>query len=178
MIEDEELFLMLEELDWSYLKEIFVEINLWSKSFKTTETATWLEVSGMPLHCWNLTTFKRVVELWGTFEEIGENAWTLYRRYIKPLNGGVKLGNKLCSAKQRVGERVKPSVTVKLDSTDGDCSSEPTSDSVRSRTPVSTARVNCLETEKTINAICMGKSSYADTILDNRDVLRHVGERN
>ncbi|KAL4361524.1 hypothetical protein GQ457_04G009880 [Hibiscus cannabinus] len=71
-IEDEDLFIMLEDLEWSYLKEIFDEVKCWSESLKPTR-ATWLEVSGIPLHCWNGTTLKRVAELWGTFEAFGEN---------------------------------------------------------------------------------------------------------
>ncbi|KAK8658939.1 hypothetical protein V6N13_029158 [Hibiscus sabdariffa] len=40
-----------------------------------SERATWLELSGIPLNCWNQCTFKRVAELWGTFEALGENAF-------------------------------------------------------------------------------------------------------
>ncbi|KAL4310349.1 hypothetical protein GQ457_01G030280 [Hibiscus cannabinus] len=58
-IEDEELFLMLEDLQWSYLKEIFVGVELWKESYKQEERATWLEISA---------------ELWGSFEFLGENA--------------------------------------------------------------------------------------------------------
>ncbi|KAK8658071.1 hypothetical protein V6N13_036283 [Hibiscus sabdariffa] len=71
-IEDEDLFIMLEDLEWSYLKEIFVKVECWSESLKPSR-ATWLEVSGIPLHCWNSTTLKRVAELWGSFEAFGEN---------------------------------------------------------------------------------------------------------
>ncbi|KAK8614959.1 hypothetical protein V6N13_068745 [Hibiscus sabdariffa] len=38
------------------------------------ERATWLEVTGMPLHCWNLMTFKKIAKLWGKFEALGANA--------------------------------------------------------------------------------------------------------
>ncbi|KAL4333900.1 hypothetical protein GQ457_07G006780 [Hibiscus cannabinus] len=68
-------FIMLEDLGWSYLKEIFVEITHRSESLKHSERATWLEESGMPLHCWNQVTFKRLAELWETFEALGENAF-------------------------------------------------------------------------------------------------------
>ncbi|KAK8675058.1 hypothetical protein V6N13_033131 [Hibiscus sabdariffa] len=66
--------MLLEDLDWSYLKEIFREVGPWSESLQRSERATWLEISGVPLHCWNHTTLKRVAELWGTFEAFGENA--------------------------------------------------------------------------------------------------------
>ncbi|KAK8633088.1 hypothetical protein V6N13_013942 [Hibiscus sabdariffa] len=38
------------------------------------ERATWLELSGIPIHCWNDTTLKRLADLWGNFEAVGENA--------------------------------------------------------------------------------------------------------
>ncbi|KAK8681832.1 hypothetical protein V6N13_054233 [Hibiscus sabdariffa] len=73
-IDDEDLFLMLEDLQWSYLKEIFVDIKTWSESLVQRERATWLELSGIPIHCWNDTTLKRLADLWGNFEAVGENA--------------------------------------------------------------------------------------------------------
>ncbi|KAK8696917.1 hypothetical protein V6N13_113087 [Hibiscus sabdariffa] len=71
--DDDELYMMLEDLNWSYLKEIFAEIKPWSESLSQPDRATWLEISGIPLHCWNHTTVRRVGELWGTFEAFGEN---------------------------------------------------------------------------------------------------------
>ncbi|KAK8626631.1 hypothetical protein V6N13_134267 [Hibiscus sabdariffa] len=38
------------------------------------DRATWLEVSGIPPYCWNDVTLRRVAELWGYFESLGENA--------------------------------------------------------------------------------------------------------
>ncbi|KAK8692701.1 hypothetical protein V6N13_070308 [Hibiscus sabdariffa] len=73
-IEDEELFLMLEDLEWSYLKEIFSDIKLWSESVSYSERATWLEVTGLPLYCWNAITLKKIAGLWGNFEALGVNA--------------------------------------------------------------------------------------------------------
>ncbi|KAK8682068.1 hypothetical protein V6N13_054465 [Hibiscus sabdariffa] len=74
MIEDEELFLMLEDLEWSYLKEIFSDIKLWSESVSYSERATWLEVTGLPLHSSNAVTLKKIAGLWGNFEALGVNA--------------------------------------------------------------------------------------------------------
>ncbi|KAL4339722.1 hypothetical protein GQ457_08G036010 [Hibiscus cannabinus] len=72
--EDDELYTMLEDLDWSYLKEIFCKVVHWSESLKRPDRATWLEISGLPLHCWNVVTLKRLVETWGKVEALGENA--------------------------------------------------------------------------------------------------------
>ncbi|KAK8549687.1 hypothetical protein V6N13_073467 [Hibiscus sabdariffa] len=38
------------------------------------QRATWLEFSGLPLHCWNAVTLKRLAELWGTLDALGVNS--------------------------------------------------------------------------------------------------------
>ncbi|KAK8658919.1 hypothetical protein V6N13_029138 [Hibiscus sabdariffa] len=63
------------DLQWSYLKEIFEDVFPWSESMVQLKSATWLELSEIPLHCWNQCTFKRVAELWGMFEALGETVF-------------------------------------------------------------------------------------------------------
>ncbi|KAK8617516.1 hypothetical protein V6N13_080428 [Hibiscus sabdariffa] len=65
---------MLEDVSWSYLMEIFSDVKPWSEHVSYSKRATWLEVKGLPLHCWNGETLKKIVELWGTFEALGVNA--------------------------------------------------------------------------------------------------------
>ncbi|KAE8716669.1 hypothetical protein F3Y22_tig00110114pilonHSYRG00633 [Hibiscus syriacus] len=72
-IEDEDLFIMLEDLQWSYLKEIFMDVLLWTESICHKEIVVWLEIDGLPLHYWNVVTLERLVGLWGRFEAFGEN---------------------------------------------------------------------------------------------------------
>ncbi|KAE8734277.1 hypothetical protein F3Y22_tig00000773pilonHSYRG00023 [Hibiscus syriacus] len=72
-IEDEDLFFMLEDLQWSYLKEIFMDVKLWTETLCHKEIVVWLEIDGLPLQCWNEITLKRLVGLWGKFEAYGEN---------------------------------------------------------------------------------------------------------
>ncbi|KAE8704159.1 hypothetical protein F3Y22_tig00110458pilonHSYRG00089 [Hibiscus syriacus] len=72
-IEDEDLFIILEDLQWSYLKEIFMDIMLWTESLSHKERVVWIELDGLPLHCWNEITLKRLAGLWGRFETFGEN---------------------------------------------------------------------------------------------------------
>ncbi|KAK8709239.1 hypothetical protein V6N13_060264 [Hibiscus sabdariffa] len=36
--------------------------------------STWLEVLGVPLHCWNQIPLTRLADLWDSFEAVGENA--------------------------------------------------------------------------------------------------------
>ncbi|KAK8714564.1 hypothetical protein V6N13_149754 [Hibiscus sabdariffa] len=71
--EDDDLFLMLKELNWSHLKEIFSNVMPWSEDIRGVDRFAWLVVSGIPLHCWNHVTIKRVAELWGTVEAFSEN---------------------------------------------------------------------------------------------------------
>ncbi|KAH1130481.1 hypothetical protein J1N35_001859 [Gossypium stocksii] len=72
-IPDEELMDMLRQTDWSYLKEFFINIEPWSEKLKINERVVWIEVAGVPLHCWNYETFKRVAGLWGKLVFVGEN---------------------------------------------------------------------------------------------------------
>ncbi|KAL4346807.1 hypothetical protein GQ457_17G025350 [Hibiscus cannabinus] len=72
--EDEDLYIMLEDLQWSYLKEIFCKVDEWSVNTKRPLRATWIEVRGVPLHAWNDITLKRIAAIWGNFEAWGENA--------------------------------------------------------------------------------------------------------
>ncbi|KAE8704162.1 hypothetical protein F3Y22_tig00110458pilonHSYRG00095 [Hibiscus syriacus] len=62
-----------DDLQWSYLKEIFVDIMLWKESIYQMERVVWIEIDGLPLHCWNEVSLKRLVGLWGRFEVFGEN---------------------------------------------------------------------------------------------------------
>ncbi|KAK8665180.1 hypothetical protein V6N13_005354 [Hibiscus sabdariffa] len=71
---DQELFQFLKEQDWSYLKEVFSEVEPWTESFHLPERITWIQAEGIPLHCWNHTTFKRLAESWGSLIALGENA--------------------------------------------------------------------------------------------------------
>ncbi|KAK8659083.1 hypothetical protein V6N13_029295 [Hibiscus sabdariffa] len=73
-IEDEDLFLLLEDLEWSYLKEIFSDIKPLTETVCFREQATWLEFRGIPLHCWNTTTLRSLATVWGKFEAMGCNA--------------------------------------------------------------------------------------------------------
>ncbi|KAK8712688.1 hypothetical protein V6N13_147918 [Hibiscus sabdariffa] len=73
-IEDEDLFLLLEDLEWSYLKEIFSDIKPWTETVSCRERATWLEFRGIPLNCWNTTTLRSLATVWGKFEALGCNA--------------------------------------------------------------------------------------------------------
>ncbi|TYJ31650.1 hypothetical protein E1A91_A06G213400v1, partial [Gossypium mustelinum] len=64
---------VLKQNDWAYLKECFISIEPWSEKRFISERVTWIEVAGIPLHCWNYETFKRVAGLWGKLISMGES---------------------------------------------------------------------------------------------------------
>ncbi|KAK8609381.1 hypothetical protein V6N13_061830 [Hibiscus sabdariffa] len=72
-VNDEELLSLLEKHQWSLLKEIFLDFCCWSEAFKIHVRSNWVEVVGLPLHCWNYMTFKRIAESWGSLVALGEN---------------------------------------------------------------------------------------------------------
>ncbi|KAK8682132.1 hypothetical protein V6N13_054527 [Hibiscus sabdariffa] len=72
-IEEDDLYKMLEDVHWYYLRKIFEEVLPWSENFKQKERITWLEASRIPFHCWNYETFRRLAQLLGTLEAVGEN---------------------------------------------------------------------------------------------------------
>ncbi|KAK8658942.1 hypothetical protein V6N13_029161 [Hibiscus sabdariffa] len=56
-------------------EEIFTNVELWSEKVSSkVARATWKEILGVPLHCWNQVTFSRLAELWSSFEALGKNA--------------------------------------------------------------------------------------------------------
>ncbi|KAK8654322.1 hypothetical protein V6N13_128293 [Hibiscus sabdariffa] len=71
---DQDLFDYLKEQDWSYLLEVFIEVEPWTEFFHLPERITWIQVEGIPLHCWDEITFNRIAETCGTLVALGENA--------------------------------------------------------------------------------------------------------
>ncbi|MBA0636362.1 hypothetical protein Godav_000064 [Gossypium davidsonii] len=62
-VPDGELLEILKKRGWAYLKEFFINIVPWSEKLKLMEKAAWIEVSGIPVHCWNYQMFKTVAGL-------------------------------------------------------------------------------------------------------------------
>ncbi|KAE8726444.1 hypothetical protein F3Y22_tig00006886pilonHSYRG00006 [Hibiscus syriacus] len=73
-IDDDELHRILKESNWSYLKEVFIDVQYWIESYRSPQRITWIKLYGVPLHCWNHVSFKRIAERWGEFVAMGENA--------------------------------------------------------------------------------------------------------
>ncbi|KAH1091893.1 hypothetical protein J1N35_019150 [Gossypium stocksii] len=81
-IPDDDLFDILKQKDWSYLKEFFIYIVPWLEKLVFSERITWIELYGVPLHCWNYETFKRIIGKWGKLVSLGEN-WLGVSNYEK-----------------------------------------------------------------------------------------------
>ncbi|PPS04722.1 hypothetical protein GOBAR_AA15947 [Gossypium barbadense] len=81
-IPDDELFEILKQREWSYLKEFFIHIASWTEKLVFTERVAWIELSGVPMHCWNYEIFKRIAGKWGTLVSMGEN-WSSANNYEK-----------------------------------------------------------------------------------------------
>lgn len=62
---DEELLELMKQNEGSYLKDFFIRIEQWSEKITMKERISWVEISGVPLHCWNYETFKRIAGIWG-----------------------------------------------------------------------------------------------------------------
>lgn len=45
----------------------------WSEKSLMRERVAWIEVAGVPLHCWNHETFRRVAALWGSLISMGDD---------------------------------------------------------------------------------------------------------
>ncbi|KAG8495881.1 hypothetical protein CXB51_007510 [Gossypium anomalum] len=55
-----ELMEILKQNDWAYMKEFFINIEPWSMKNIVSERVAWIDISGVPQHCWNYDSFKRV----------------------------------------------------------------------------------------------------------------------
>lgn len=64
---------ILKQNDLASLKEFFINIGPWSEKNIVSERVAYIDTSGVPLHCWNYETFKRVAGLWGELVSMGEN---------------------------------------------------------------------------------------------------------
>ncbi|KAE8704718.1 Polyadenylate-binding protein-interacting protein 9 [Hibiscus syriacus] len=72
-IVDDELYRIMKGNKWSFLLEVFLEVDPWTESYRAFERVTWIKLIGVPLHCWNHNTFKRIAEQWGDVSAMGEN---------------------------------------------------------------------------------------------------------
>ncbi|KAL4377449.1 hypothetical protein GQ457_02G034240 [Hibiscus cannabinus] len=193
-IMDQELFSQLQVQEWAILKEVFSEIETWTDLFHLPERITWIQVTSVPLHCWNLTTFKRIADSWGSLISLGENASQFIDCEKVTL---------LISTKQR--ERISEVIEVEVGR---DCflvqvdefglnlhskqsvapnhsqakknvefSSYSSSDSVQSTAPANKTHFNCNGEDEVAKAICSEKVSLVDVSSSDINEGRSLGEK-
>ncbi|XVF34829.1 hypothetical protein REPUB_Repub18cG0092000 [Reevesia pubescens] len=63
--EDVEVRNTMEQSNWSWLKEWFVEIEPWTMYTYTKYRTTWVTIFGPPLHVWNQSTLHNIASIWG-----------------------------------------------------------------------------------------------------------------
>ncbi|KAK8604740.1 hypothetical protein V6N13_099671 [Hibiscus sabdariffa] len=55
-------------------EKVFSEVEPWSELIHLLERITWVQAEGIPLHCWNQITFKRIAKIWEMLLAMEENA--------------------------------------------------------------------------------------------------------
>ncbi|KAK8672427.1 hypothetical protein V6N13_110797 [Hibiscus sabdariffa] len=174
-IEDEDLYLMLEDVNWSYLREIFEEVMPWSENLKQIDRTIWLEVSGIPLHCWNHVTLKRLAELWGSFEVFGDNfnmkkdcekvTILISTGFVKEIEEQVEI---------EVGD-IRYVVRVKEIGLSDDSSNSSSASSRRRSPEKGSENINSLGDDSLI-ALSLGNEEIKDGCKPGMEPNRHLGE--
>ncbi|KAK8653178.1 hypothetical protein V6N13_127188 [Hibiscus sabdariffa] len=145
---DDELLNLMEKQQWSLLKEIFLEVCYWSETFKILDRTTWVEVVGIPLHCWNYLTFKRIAECWGSL--------------VALVSSSVQ-----CSCPGKKPDR-KSSSKTSVNSSESSTTSNQKEKSESSGD-------NPIGIDEAINAICLGKSSHDYANSADKGAFRSLG---
>ncbi|KAK8630039.1 hypothetical protein V6N13_078850 [Hibiscus sabdariffa] len=190
-MKDQELYKFHEDLHWSYLKEVFEEVEPWTEAYRIPKRVTWIQVSGIPLHCWNDTIFNRIAIVWGSLLALGENAnqsidcdkitmliSTRLRENLTKvielevgresfLINIVELGFQITSSKIE-----KEKTHQKLPSSLKDSSSR-TSSRI---SPMSNGKVTCSKEVEVSLDCCMGNTFKVDVTLNDVNERRLVGE--
>ncbi|KAK8675520.1 hypothetical protein V6N13_033586 [Hibiscus sabdariffa] len=172
-------------------KEVFEEVEPWTEAYRIPERVTWIQVSGIPLHCWNDTTFNRIATVWGSLLALGENAnqsidcdkitmlvSTRLRENLTKvielevaresfLISIVELGFQITSSKIE-----KEKTRQKLPSSPEDSSSG-TSSSI---SPMSNGKVTCSKEVEVSLDCCMGNTFKVGVTLNDVNERRLVGE--
>ncbi|KAK8608781.1 hypothetical protein V6N13_024194 [Hibiscus sabdariffa] len=189
-IRDQELFNQLKIQDWALLKEVFCEVEPWFELFHLSERITWIQVSGIPLHCWNSITLKRNAEAWGSLISLGENASQTFDCEKVSL---------LISTKQR--GRINEVIEVEADrdvflvqvyelglnldpkqhstplqaTKNVEISSDSSSGLVESTASIKETHINCHEEDEVAKAICLERDPSIEVLSWNNE-RRNLGE--
>ncbi|KAL4366696.1 hypothetical protein GQ457_05G034330 [Hibiscus cannabinus] len=197
-IKDQEVKSKLQLQEWAILKEVFSEVEAWTEVFHLPERTTWIQVTGVPLHCWNLTTFKRIVDYWGSLISLGENAsqsidcekvtLLISTQHKGRINEVIEvevgrdcflvqvdeLGLNFHPKQSDVPlqSKAKKSVEYSLGS-----SSDPSSVPDHSTAQTNGSRFNCIEEDEVAKAICLEKGSLVNEFSSEINAMTSLGEK-
>ncbi|KAK8643660.1 hypothetical protein V6N13_012943 [Hibiscus sabdariffa] len=148
--------------------------------FHLPERITWVQISGIPLHCWNPTTLKRITDTWGSLISVRENVFqtidcekvsilisTQQRERINEviedevgrevfLVQVYKLGLNLHS--KQTANQIHPETTKNVVAS-LKSSSDSSSGSIQS---TASSSGNCIGEDEVANAICLGKKPLVE----------------
>ncbi|KAK8615170.1 hypothetical protein V6N13_068951 [Hibiscus sabdariffa] len=197
-IKDQELKSKLQLREWAILKEVFCEVEAWTEVFHLPERTTWIQVTGVPLHCWNPTTFKRIVDYWGSLISLGENASQSFDCEKVPLLISTQHKGRInevievevgrdCFLVQvdELGLNFHPkqsvvplqSKTKKSVEYSPRSSSDPSSVPDHSTAQTNGSRFNCNGEDEVAKAICLEKGSLVDEFSSEINVVASLGEK-
>ncbi|KAK8644199.1 hypothetical protein V6N13_123512 [Hibiscus sabdariffa] len=194
---DDELLNLMEKQQWSLLKEIFLEVCYWSETFKILDRTTWVEVVGIPLHCWNYLTFKRISEYWGSLVALGENlnqiqgcekmTLLISTSQMKKIEEvmEIEVGNEVYSVRVFEIYVVKVSSSIQCScpgkkpdrksSSKMSVNSSESSTTSKQKEKSGSSGDNPIGTDEAINAICLGKSSHDYANSADKGASRSLG---
>ncbi|KAK8693579.1 hypothetical protein V6N13_071156 [Hibiscus sabdariffa] len=151
----------------------------------------------MPLHCWNQSTFKRVDELWGSFEALGENAFcsknyekvtiliTTYQ--VDAINEtiDVEVGNLVSKVRIKelgfsddspVLQATRTKSPLRMHSDKEESFSGSSFEATKIQSPARSDRSWTQVEEEALEAIYLGKENITEDVMSWEDGGRHMGE--
>ncbi|KAK8652520.1 hypothetical protein V6N13_126551 [Hibiscus sabdariffa] len=167
-VEDETLWKLQRSLVGFIASENDSRNHPWSESFRTPKRIVWIELSGVPPHCWNHQTFKRVMNLWGELVFLGENAFQSLDLESMTLVLATKQWEKI----ETVIELEVGRITFLRMINESQSESSSTSE-MKSEYDDSSGK-NKLGNRDGINSSGMGNTNLSNDILASRDLFRQI----
>ncbi|KAK8609495.1 hypothetical protein V6N13_061943 [Hibiscus sabdariffa] len=167
-IKDQELKRKLQLQDWAVLKEIFCEVETWNELFHLPERNAWIQITCVPLHCWNPTAFKgihrgrinEVIEI-----EAGRDCFLVQ---VNELGLTFHLKQSIVPLQSKAKMIVDHSPESLLES-----SSVPD----QSSGSTNKSRSNCIGEDEVAKAICLEKGSLVVKNVSELNAGRSLGEK-
>ncbi|KAK8674637.1 hypothetical protein V6N13_032746 [Hibiscus sabdariffa] len=178
-------------------EEVKRRLHNWGLAFKIPDRTTWVEVVGIPLHCWNYLTFKRIAECWSSLVALGENlnqiqgyekmALLISTSQMKKIEEvmEIEVGNEVYSVRVFEIYVVKVSSSVQCScpgkkpdrksSSKTSANSSESSTTSKNKEKSGSSGDNPIGTDEAINAVCLGKSSHDYANSADKGASRSLG---